>query len=78
MKMNRFLFLMKRLMASLEIKPAFRMREQEVVCKINAGKLFCEQNNFEFLYIDENYLAINSISLDELSILPQVEIIKKI
>lgn len=62
----------------LEIKPAFRMREEEVVCKINAGKLFCEQNNFEFLYIDENYLAINSISLDELSILPQVEIIKKI
>jgi hypothetical protein len=62
----------------LEIKPAFRMREQEVGYKIDAGKLFCEQNGFEFLYIDEHYLSSNSISLDELRDLPQVEIIKKI
>jgi len=57
-----------------EIKPSFRMREQEVGYKVDAGKLFCEKNGFEFMYIDEKYLKIHSVTLKELKLLPQVEI----
>jgi hypothetical protein len=57
----------------LEIKPAFRMREQEVGYKIEAGTEFCEKNGFEFLYIDEKFLQTNSLSLLEFQNLSNVE-----
>lgn len=57
-----------------EIKPAFRMREQEVGHKVDAGQKFCEQNGFEFMYIDEKYLRSNSIELKQLKILTHVEL----
>jgi hypothetical protein len=60
----------------LEIKPAFRMREAEVGYKVEAGKKFCEENGFEFVYVDEKFLKANSLSLDELRILEHVEVIK--
>lgn len=50
------------------------MREQEVGYKIDAGNLFCEKNGFEFMYIDEKYLKIHSVTLKEFKLLPQVEI----
>lgn len=59
-----------------EIKPAFRMREQEVGYKIDAGKKFCEQNGFEFIYVDEKYLKSNSIDLNQLKTLEHVELCK--
>jgi hypothetical protein len=59
-----------------EIKPAFRMREQEVGYKIDAGQKFCKQNGFEFSYVDEIYLKSNSIDLKQLKKLPHVELCK--
>jgi hypothetical protein len=56
-----------------EIKPAFRMREQEVGHKVEAGKKFCEINVFEFMYIDEVFLKLNSLDLNELKKLTQIE-----
>lgn len=60
----------------LEVKPAFRMREAEVGYKVEAGKKFCKENGFEFVYIDEKFLKVHSLSLDELRILEYVEVIK--
>lgn len=60
----------------LEIKPAFRMRESEVVYKVAAGNKFCKENNFEFSYIDEKFLKNKSLSLEELRKLNCVEILK--
>lgn len=57
-----------------EIKPAFRMREQEVGYKVDAGQKFCEQNGFEFMYVDEIYLKSKSIDLKKLKTLPHVEL----
>jgi hypothetical protein len=57
-----------------EIKPAFRMREQEVGYKVDAGQKFCKQNGFEFIYIDEKYLRSNSIDLKQLKMLAHVEL----
>ncbi len=57
-----------------EIKPAFRMREQEVGYKVDAGQKFCEQNGFEFMYIDEKYLKSNSMDLKQLKMLAHVEL----
>jgi hypothetical protein len=59
-----------------EIKPAFRMREQEVGYKVDAGQNFCKQNQFEFMYVDEKYLKLNSISLKQLKTLSNVEFCK--
>jgi hypothetical protein len=57
-----------------EIKPAFRMREKEVEYKIIAGEKFCQENGFEFTYIDEEYLAKRNLDLQTLKTLPQVEL----
>lgn len=56
-----------------EIKPAFRMKEQEVGYKVDAGQKFCKQNGFEFMYVDEKYLKSNSIDLKQLKMLSHVE-----
>lgn len=60
----------------IEIKPAFRMREQEVQIKVEVAKKYCENNNLDFDYIDEHYLKANSPSLEEIKLLSNVEIKK--
>lgn len=61
----------------IEVKPSFRMRVPEVEIKAQAGIDFCKIHNFEFSYADEVYLKKESISLEQLSLLPFVEIIKR-
>lgn len=57
-----------------EIKPAFRMREQEVRYKVDAAKKFCEQNGFEFMYIDEKHFKSNNIDINKIKMLEHVEL----
>jgi len=44
--------------------------------KVEAAVIFCETNNFEFVYIDEKYLNNLSLDLDYILKLPQVESFK--
>ena len=60
----------------LEIKPAFRMRETEVGYKVDAGKAYCDQHGFEFVYVDEKFLKKHSLPLEKLRLLEHVEVIK--
>lgn len=58
-----------------EIKPAFRMREKQVESKVDAAQKFCQENGFEFLYIDEIFIRSKKIDLAFVKSLPQVEIL---
>jgi hypothetical protein len=60
-----------------EIKPSFKKREESVQYKIDAALKFCDENNFEFVYVDENFLKNQNIDLQFLLNLPQVETLKK-
>jgi hypothetical protein len=63
----------------LEIKPAFRMREEQVQYKIEIAQNYSKENNCDFSYLDEKYLKNQvPLSIDELKALEFVEIIKLI
>lgn len=72
-----FVFLKIGLPRIYEIKPSFRMREQEVKNKVEAANIFCNKKNIEFIYVDEKFLNSKNIELEFLLNLPQVESLKK-
>jgi hypothetical protein len=47
---------------------------EQVGYKVDAGQKFCEQNGFEFMYIDEKHLKSNSIDLKQLKTFANVEL----
>lgn len=60
----------------VEIKPAFRMREQAVRLKAEVGQKYANENNLEFVVIDEKYLKHNCVPLSYLKELPNVTFVK--
>ena len=44
--------------------------------KVDAAQDYAEKHGLEFQYVDEKYLKERSLSLDELRLLKQVEIIQ--
>ncbi len=60
-----------------EIKPSFRLREEQVKFKVEAAIEFCNKNNIDFVYIDEKYIDQHKIEIDYILSLPQVECFKK-
>lgn len=72
-----FVFLKKGKPKLFEIKPSFRLREEQVIFKVNAAIEFCDKNNIDFVYIDEKYISKYEIEIDYILKLPQVECFKK-
>ena len=72
-----FVFRKKNKPQLLEIKPAFRMREESVQYKIKVAESYSNENGFDFLYMDEKFLKKEvPFSIEELKKLSFVEIIK--
>ena len=60
----------------IELKPRFRMREEAVKLKTEAGRVFAKEKGFVFRYIDEKEVATFNVTTNELAKLPYVELIK--
>jgi hypothetical protein len=61
----------------LEIKPAFRMKEEKTKYKIEAAEKYAKENNVEFFYIDEKFLKNLGFKIEEIKNKPNVEVFKK-
>jgi hypothetical protein len=61
----------------LEIKPAFRIREEEVKYKVEVAEQYALENGCSFFYLDEKFLKKEvPLTLEELKELPNIELMK--